>query len=79
MDFEGNVFCTNGTTVPFGIDNFFDIGSLVFTATTTTSTTTTTTTTRGVPEFPVGMVAVVALAFVGLVAVRKMNLEFIHA
>jgi hypothetical protein len=62
MDIEGNVFCSNGTTVPFTIDNFFDIGHLVF----------------NTPQFPVGMAAVVAVAFVGLLAVRKRNLNLPH-
>jgi len=81
MDIEGNVFCTNGTTVPFAIDNFFDIGNLVFTATSSSSTTTTTSTT-GVPQFPAGpagMAAVMALAFVGIVAVKKRNPILVHA
>ena len=59
LDIEGNVFCSNGTTVPFSIDNFFDIGFVFNT-----------------PQFPVGMAAVLAVTFLGLVAVRKRSLGF---
>jgi len=80
VDLEGNVFCSNGTTVPFSIDSFFDIGNITFTATTTTTTTSTssstsTSTTRvGVPEFPAGnlaMAVLVAVTLAGLLVIRK--------
>jgi hypothetical protein len=74
VDLEGNVFCSNGVTVPFSIDSFFDIGNITFTATTTSSSTSTTTTHIGAPEFPagpLGMAALLAVALAGLLAVRK--------
>jgi hypothetical protein len=81
IDIEGNVFCSNGVTVPFSIDNFFDIGNIVFTAT-TSSTSSTSHSTIGAPQFagsgsfPLGMTAVIALALVALAAVKKRNLGF---